>query len=358
MSIKDEKVQPIQFFHQEKFNYCGPTCGQMYISFFGPVSVDQSTAFQKIRELNTETNPEAFYSSPEGLCGFLSTVTPNQPLIAYSSVTLDEHLKNIYHALHVDGIPCVCLVNSGAHWTVIDGIRFNQVAGEPIEVTAIHYLDPSDKNPSEGYKFMAALSQQYFMPNTYGLKWKDKLVALSKPQIPNLFQPLNVNSKILSIPGGGAGSIVDSALANLDVYGFSGATRIAGGGAPVVDPILVTGIDGAPSYTIVPLDGSLTNEFRDLVYVAIEYETNNLLEIASFTNVLQIYNDQEAELVLKEKYPGQLLDIIPGCFWKPCFELRSFFSVARRFRLEGREMYLLPGGVTADSFSISTVGGA
>jgi len=73
---------------------------------------------------------------------------------------------------------------------------------------------------------------------------------------------------------------------------------------------------------------------------------------------LQIYNDQEAELLLEAKYPGQHLDIIPGSFWKPCFELRSFFSVARRFTLEGREMYLLPGGVSVDSLSVSSLGGA
>jgi hypothetical protein len=357
VSIQDEKIQPVQFFRQEKFNYCGPACGQMYISHFGNVDVNQSAAFQKIRELNTEANPDAFYSSPEGLSGFLSVVIPSQPLAAYSSDTLDKHLEQIYIAIHVATIPCICLANSGAHWTVIDGIRFDQGAGDSVDITAIHYLDPSDKNPSEGYKFMAALRQQYFMPNTYGQRWKNKLVALSLPTQPDFLQPLQINHKILSLPGGGAGNIVDIALANLDVYGFSGPKEVPGGGAPVVGPIFITGLDDAPSFTIVPLDASLTNEFGDLVYVAIEHETNNLLEIASFVNVLQIDNDQEMRLTLETMYPGRLFDIIPGYFWKPCFELRSFFSVARRFRLEDKEMYLLPGGVTVDSLTSSSIGG-
>jgi hypothetical protein len=357
MSIQDEKIQPVQFFHQEEFNYCGPACGQMYISHFGKVDVNQSAAFQKIRDLNTEVNPDAFYSSPEGLSGFLNAVIPSQPLVAYSSNTLDKHLEQIYIAIHIAAIPCICLANSGAHWTVVDGIRFDQGAGESVDITAIHYLDPSDKNPSEGYKFMAALREQYFMPNTYGQRWKDKLVSLSLPSRPDFIQPIQINHKILSLPGGGAGDIVDIALANLDVYGFSGAAKVLGGGASVVDPIFITGLDGAPSFTIIPLDASLTNEFRDLVYVAIEDKTNNLLEVASFANVLQIDNDKEMKFTLEAEFPGQQYDIVPGYFWKPCFELRSFFSVARRFRLEDKEMYLLPGDIIVDTLTMSIIGG-
>jgi hypothetical protein len=93
---------------------------------------------------------------------------------------LQENLDKIYNTIRFVQIPCVSLVNRGAHWTVIDGIRFNVGADGKIEITAVHYLDPSDNSPSEGYKFMAALQQQFFLPNTYGNKWKSKLVILSK----------------------------------------------------------------------------------------------------------------------------------------------------------------------------------
>jgi len=105
-----------------------------------------------------------------------------------------------------------------------------------------------------------------------------------------------------------------------------------GGGAPVVDPTFIIGLDGASNFTIVPLDANETEEFKDFIYVAIEEGTNNLLEIANFNKVLQIDDDEEMKSKLQEKYPEVSFEIIPGCFWKPCFELRSHLSIARRFR--------------------------
>jgi len=241
---------------------------------------------------------------------------------------------------------------------VIDGIRFNEGADGQIEITAVHYLDPSDNSPSQGYKFMAALKQQFFKPNTYGNKWKSKLAILSKKTNQTFSQP-RTEAKILTIPGGGAGSPIDIALANLDIYGFNNVQKIPdiGGGAPVTDPIFITGLDGASNFTIVPLDATSTQEFQDFIYVAIEERTNNLLEIAQFTKVLQIDNDQEMESKLREKYPGASFEIIPGYFWKQCFELRSRLSVARRFRLGDKEMFLLPNGNVTDLLTESPIGG-
>ncbi len=360
MSFQDVQIKPITFFHQEKFNYCGPASSQMFLSHFGITNTQQDKAFEEIRKLNTETNPDAFYSSPEGLGGYLSNLIQDS-VDVFSSDTLQENLDKIYNTIRFTQIPCVSLVNSGAHWTVIDGIRFNEGADGKIEITAIHYLDPSDNSPSEGYKFMAALQQQFFKPNTYGNKWKSKLAILSKKTTNQMFsQPIIkpiIEAKILTIPGGGAGTAIDIALANLDIYGFNNVQKIPGGGAPVIDPIFITGLDETSNFTIVPLDANETEEFKDFIYVAIEEGTNNLLEIANFNKVLQIDNDQEMESKLQEKYPGSSFEIVPGYFWKPCFELRSRLSVARRFKLGDKEMFLLPDGNVADLLTESLVGG-
>lgn len=353
MSIKDEQIKSLTFSHQEKFNYCGPAISQMFLSHFGITNTQQDTAFEEIRKLNTETNPDAFYSSPEGLGSYLSKLIPDN-IDVFSSDTLQENLDKIYSIIRFVQIPCISLVNSGAHWTVIDGIRFNEGEDGKIEITAVHYLDPSDNSPSEGYKFIAALQQQFFKPNTYGNKWKGKLAILSKKTDKEIIQ---TQAKTLTIPGGGAETPIDIALANLDTYGFNNVTKIPGGGAPVTDPILITGLDGASNFTIVPLDANSTPEFKDFIYVAIEEGTNNLLEIANFTKVLQIDNDQEMESKLQQKYPGASFEIIPGYFWKQCFELRSRLSVARRFRLRGKEMFLLPNGNVTELLTESTIGG-
>ncbi|WP_019505762.1 C39 family peptidase [Pleurocapsa sp. PCC 7319] len=357
MSIEEKQIDPIAFSHQEEFNYCGPACSQMFLSHFEITNTQQDTAYEEIQKLNTENDPVAFYSSPEGLGSYLNKLTPDK-IDAFASDTLQGNLDRIYHTISFEKIPCVSLVNSGAHWTVIDGIRFNEVADGKIEITAVHYLDPSDNSPSEGYKFMAALQQQFFLANTYGNKWKNKLVILSK-KTDEKFKPIQTEAKTLTIPGGGTGNPIDIALANLNIYGFNDIRKIPdiGGGAPVTEPIFITGLDRASNFTIVPLDATSTQEFQDFIYVAIEEGTNTLLEAANFTKVLQIDNDQEMESKLREKFPGESFEIIPGYFWKQCFELRSRLSVARRFRLGDKEMFLLPNGNVSDLLTESLVGG-
>jgi hypothetical protein len=166
-------------------------------------------------------------------------------------------------------------------------------------------------------------------------------------------------AKILTLPGGGTGTPIDIALANLDIYGFINVHKIPdiGGGAPVIDPISIQDLDGNLIFTIVTLDANSTEEFQDFIYVAIEEGTNNLLEVANFTKALQIDNDQEMALKLQEKYPGASFEIIPGYFWKQCYELRSHLSVARQFRLEGKKMFLLANGNVTELLTESLVGG-
>jgi hypothetical protein len=357
MSIEEKQIKPITFSHQEKFNYCGPASSQMFLSHFEITNTQQETAFAEIGKLNTETDPLAFYSSPEGLSSYLDKLIPDNIAVA-SSDTLQENLDGIYHTICSTQMPCVSLVNKGDHWIVIDGIRFSELADGKIEITAVHYLDPSDNSPREGYFFVAAL-KQIFSPNKHGRKWENKLVILSKKIDQKFLRRTQTEAKILTIPGGGAATPIDIALANLDIYGFNNVQKIPdiGGGAPVTDPVFITGLDGASNFTIVPLDATATKEFQDFIYVAIEEGTNNLLEISNFTKVLQIDNDQEMEEKLQQKYPGTPFEIIPGCFWKPCFELRSHLSVARRFRLENKEMFLLPNGNATDLLTESPIGG-
>lgn len=230
MSIEEKQIDPIAFSHQEEFNYCGPACSQMFLSHFEITNIQQDTAYEEIQKLNTEIDPVAFYSSPEGLGSYLNKLIPDH-IDAFASDTLQANLDRIYNTISFEKIPCITLVNKGAHWTVIDGIRFNEGADGTIEITAVHYLDPSDNSPSEGYKFMAALQQQFFLANTYGNKWKNKLVILSKTTDKKI---IRTKAKTLTIPGGGTGTPIDIALANLDIYGFNNVKQIPdiGGGAP------------------------------------------------------------------------------------------------------------------------------
>ena len=123
-------------------------------------------------------------------------------------------------------------------------------------------------------------------------------------------------------------------------------------------PILVTGLNGASNFSIFSLDATSTPEFNDFIYVSVEEGAENVLEVVPVSKAPQIYDDQAMESVLRDKFPGQAFEIVPGYFWEPCFELRSYLSVARRFRLEGKEMFLLPDGIVVNQLSKSGIGGA
>jgi|LakMenEpi03Aug12_release.lakeMendotaPanAssembly.Ray.scaffolds.fasta_scaffold444591_2 hypothetical protein len=111
--------------------------------------------------------------------------------------------------------------------------------------------------------------------------------------------------------------------------------------------ISVKDLDGASNFTIVPLDATATQEFKDFIYVAIEAGTNSLLEAASMSKTPSIYNDKKMESILEEKYPGESFEIISGDFWKS--ELGGFLSIVRCFKIGNKEMFLLPNRDTTDN---------
>ena len=221
---------------------------------------------------------------------------------------------------------------------LIDGVRYTLDTEDKKEITAIRYKDPYENSPNEGYKFIGEFRKRYLTPNTkFGDKWKDKFVVLSKPTSANLLSIKNTTPPVL---GGGA----DPVLAILDSQGFTGARNIIGGGFVATEPINVTDLEGISDFTIVPVDATSTQEFKDLIYVAIEQGTDELLEIATLSNALQLYNDREMKERLQTIFLGATVQIEPGYFWKFCFELRSRLSVVRRFSIDGKEMFLLPNG--------------
>lgn len=151
-------------------------------------------------------------------------------------------------------------------------------------------------------------------------------------------------------------NVVDIAINSLKNQGFENIKPINPdkSDVPFSKPISVTDLDGNSSFTIVPLDATLTKEFQDFIYVAIEEGTNSLLEAASISKSPKIYNDQAVELQLKQKFPGASVEIIPGYFWKS--GLRSFLITVRRVKTGSKEMFLLPNGDTTDNLDESTIG--
>jgi hypothetical protein len=109
-------------------------------------------------------------------------------------------------------------------------------------------------------------------------------------------------------------------------------------------PINVIDLDEISNFIILSLDARLNKEFKDFVYVAIEQETNELLEIIALSNAPKIYHNDEAQRQIQTFFPNLKPQIKPEYFWRLCFELRSRLSIVRCFFINDREMFLLPNG--------------
>ncbi|MFM7859033.1 MAG: hypothetical protein ACKPCM_05450, partial [Pseudanabaena sp.] len=290
-----EKILEISRFPQQRSYYCGPACAQMFLSLprFS-ISSPQQIAYDQIKALNIE--PDKWYSDPFGLSKYISDILPDQLSSDIADVVtltnqLQSALDQINYTVSFLEIPCILLTLAGNHWVVVDGIRYDEDPSGKKEIMAVRIRDPWTTSPDFSYVPITEFRQTHFLPIKIGDKWKDKYVILSHPTGSEI---LVTTQKDITPLGGGAGtSPEDLAILNLELQGFENIKSIEGGGALVLSSVSVTGLDGASSYTIVPLDATQAKEFQDFVYVAIEQVTNALLEVANLSSCLQIYNDQE-----------------------------------------------------------------
>lgn len=355
-----EKRLQINRFEQQTTFYCGPACAQMFLALpeFSIVS-PQQIAYNEIQKYNVE--PNSWYSDPEGLSTYLSNILPDSFLkdvndLSFSSDDFDEAVKNIYYTVCYLAIPCVTLVLSGRHWIIIDGIRFEEQQNGKREIIGIYIKDPWKGSPESSYISLFEFRQTKLLPNKVGNKWKDKYVILTKSPDQTL---LVSGLKEIIFKDGGGGAVIPEqyAIQNMELQGFKNIETIKAGGVSVLSSVSVIGLDGASNYTIVPLDASKTIEFQDFVYVAIEEGSNNLLEISTISGALQIYNDQEMKQLLNEIFPRRDIQIQSGYFWKPCLQLRSRLAIARMFKIDDKDMFLLPDGTTSESLNDFSKGG-
>lgn len=356
--FREKRLQTKRFEQQTTF-YCGPACAQMFLALpdFSIVS-SQQLAYNEIQKHNIE--PDNWYSDPEGLSTYISSVLPNGFLknvndFAFSPDNFDEAVKTIYYTVCYLSIPCVTLVLSGRHWIIVDGIRFEEKENGKREIIGIYIKDPWKGSPESSLISVLEFRQTKFLPNKVGIQWKDKYIIFTKPPTEEL---LVSELKEITVKGGG-GTLTpeEYAIQNMELQGFENVEMIKGGGASILSTVSVSGLDGVSNYKIVPLDASNTKEFQDFIYVAIEEESNNLLEISTLSSALQIYNDQEMEQRLREYFPGKEIEIQSGYFWKPCFQLRSRLAVARMFKVDDKTMFFLPDGTTSESLDDFYKGG-
>lgn len=343
---------------QKRAYYCGPACCQMVLGRY-KIPCDQGDAFDKIQTANKEG--DYWFSDPSGISTFLNSTKGTsiaQTFEPYATEDFQDALDRILYTIDFLKLPCIALTLAGGHWVVIDGLRANVSPDGREQALGAYIENPWYNEVPDFYSSVDDLSTSVLLPNKHGEIWKDKFIILSDDSKTRV---RTVTPALIQVMGGGvaSGDPRDAALLAVGLHGFDSVRPIReGGGAPALTTTEVTGLDGWPDYFLVPLDATNTKEFQDFIYVAIEKSNGKLLQIATLSNVLQIYSDQEMLRDLGEKFPGAKIDIYPGLYWKPCQELRSRFNVARRFSLDGsKPKFLLPTGKVVDNLSEFDRGG-
>lgn len=336
---------------QKRAYYCGPACCQMFLGRYN-VACDQSDAYEKIQASNKES--EFYYSDPHGIASFLNSAekqfTPND-ISPFTTKNFQDLLDRLFYTLDFLKFPCITLTQSGAHWVVIDGFRAMVSSDGVTQSLGVYVENPWYNEVPDYYSSIDDMSSTLILPNKYGEKWKDQFVILSddsKSQLKPVV-PFPVAAK-----AGGAVSADpdDAALLAVSLHGFESVRPISsGGGAPVLQTMEITGLDGWNDYYLVPLDATKTPQFKDFVYAAIDKVSGKLLQIATLSKALQIYSANELQRDISYKFPKSKITILPGYFWKPSNELRSRFNVVRKFMLDSQQKIMCPSGKIIDTLT-------
>lgn len=331
---------------QKRAYYCGPACCQMFLGHYN-IACDQADAFAKIAAANKES--EFYFSDPHGVANFINSVkgaSIPHTIEPFTTKSFQDLIDRIFYTLDYLKLPCIALSLAGAHWIVIDGLRSVVNPDGGSQSLGVYVENPWYNEAPDYYSSIEDLSSTVILANKYGHEWKDLFVILSDDSKPKLKALVPMAMPIFAKAGGGVSANPhDAALLSVGLHGFDLVQPIAsGGGAPVLTTIEVTGLDGWGDYYLVPLDATNTPEFKDFIYVAIDKMSGNLLQIATLSSAMQIYSDSELQRDVGVQYAGAKIDVLPGYFWKPCYELRSRFNVVRRFTLNSNPQLILPTG--------------
>ena len=351
-------INNVSHVEQQRANFCGPACGQMFAAKYS-LTLLQAEVFSRISEANTEP-PPIFWTDPAALAAVLNVYLEaalSFPLADYSTSTMDELLQQMYFTMNILKAPCISLISKGMHWVVLDGFREQVSSTGERALLGAWVEDPWFGRPADKYLTMTELMDKgYFSPVERGVKWLNKFVFLTRVDVRDLLEDNHFYKPRVVVPlsaGGGGAGVESAALQSLDLHGFQNARPVVpGGGAPVVSPITVQDLGTGETYEIVPLDATLTVDFEEYVYVAMESGgQQRLLEIERLRYALDAFSDDEALALIGKSFPGAQIAVEPGYFWQRGRHFKSRFQVARRCVIDGRRMFLLQNGQISDTLA-------
>lgn len=336
-----EKRLDVVRYEQKLSYYCGAACSKMVLDKYD-IYINQREAYNAIH--NTARFPiEKMYSDPDGISEYLNHKTPNSidfVVDDYSTKDAEEIIQRIFYTLSYLEMPVITLVDSGNHWVVIDGVRYTETTEGKRDIIGLYIKNPWFKTVSPIYQSADEFIKNKLRPNKWGSKWANKLVIISDQATSPL---VNLPVRELQFVMAGGGGQIVPAQGILEQHGFIGATQIVGGGAAVYSDIEVMDLDGNHNYTISPLDALRTDEWKDFVYVAYSL-SGKLLEVASFSSVLDFPDDDEVALLAKDRFNVSSIEIDPKYYYIESYFTSSRFDVYRKLVVDNDTFYLHRNG--------------
>lgn len=335
---------------QETPYFCGAACCEMLFDSRAIAST-QSVNYELIHD-NTRFSVEQMYSDPTGMTLCLNSKfarSINFDFKAFVTTATNEALRELVYTVAKLGVPCACLVQNGNHWVVVDDVRIIADSPSTIDVCGVFIQNPWFNSTPNKYVGVDEFMSGWLTPNKWGITWKDTLIVLSDGNSHPFYevQKAQISSgKILRIEY--SASAASSLQSLLKRHGFFGFNAIAGGGASITNPILVTELPGPGHYVIAPMDASADPRFGGFVYVAVGGETGELLEISSFSKALEVCSDDEAKSYADSKWGANGYTIFPDIYWERNYSSMSRFRVHRRVNVSGT-IYKLFGDGTVEA---------
>jgi hypothetical protein len=250
-------------------------------------------------------------------------------------------------------------VQKGNHWVVISAVRMTEEVGGHREMRGVYIQNPWYGSAANKYVATPEFLDGWLTPIAWGKTWKNSFVIMSDEKAPRPQNIAAMRSSHTPISFRALAFLTKSQLAQsaLREHGFNEIINLGGGAGDVLAPIDVVDLAGHGDYTIIPMDGTQSANFKDFVYVAVDLASGNLLEIERFGNALQVYSDEEAKGVIQTLYPSAHVIIDPLYYWQRSFVAMSRFQVFRRVEIDGASVFLTSGGEIKADLAFAAIAG-
>ncbi|QJD90150.1 hypothetical protein HH213_08600 [Duganella dendranthematis] len=359
--VFEEVASPCERVEQQTAFYCGAACCKMVFDNL-KIPVSQAEAYQIIHN-DERFKTEELYSDPLGIAACLNIKTPvdiSFEVQDFSSTDKSIVLDQIYYTLKFLRIPCLVLVQKGNHWVVISAVRMTEEVGGNREMRGVYIQNPWYGSTANKYVATPEFLDGWLTPIAWGETWKNSLVIMSDEKAPRPQNIAAMQSSHTLISFRPSAFLTKSQLAQsaLREHGFNEILNLGGGAGDILAPIDVVDLAGNGDYTIIPMDGTNSANFKDFVYVAVDSASGNLLEIERFGNALQVYSDSEAKGVIQTLHPSAHVTIDPLYYWERSFIAMSRFQIFRKVGIDGTSFFLTSGGeIKADLAFTAKAGG-